>query len=305
MNSYSYISRKWLNFLQSVLIMAVMSGMLGLLGWLIAGSIGVLWAFFTGGTVLLASSLFSAWPMVLRMYNARFLSPEQAPELYSILLQISRKAGLYRNPALFYIPGPAINAFSVGNRKNPVIAVTQGLLRSLNSREIRAVLAHEVSHIRNNDIRIMTIADAVSRLTALLALGGQILLFINLPLILMQGYHVSWWIIAVLVLAPTMSTIMQLALSRTREFAADMDAAMITSDPMGLAQALTKLEYHSVDWIMGILRPGKKPDIPSVLRTHPKTKDRINRLIALSRDMDKGSANLISNRPETRVLISR
>jgi heat shock protein HtpX len=281
----NYMGRKWLNFFQSLLIITAMSGLLALLGWLIAGKSGVVWAFVTGAAALIVSAGLSPWSMVLRMYNARFLRPEQAPALYQTLDLISRRAGLNRNPDLFYIPSHAVNAFSMGNKKRPIITVTDGLLRTLNLRELGAVLAHEISHIRNNDIKIMNMADVVSRMTALLALSGQILLFINLPLIITEGYYISWWIIAVLILAPTISTIMQLALSRTREFDADIDAAMITNDPMGLAQALAKLEYKTPGWLMGILRPGKKTDLPSILRTHPRTKDRIERLISLAEDI--------------------
>ncbi len=284
MNPRTYINRKWLNFLQTMMIIAAMSGILALLGWLIAGKTGVVWAFTTAAAVFTVSSYFSSWAMIMRMYNARLLGPEQAPLIYQNMNIISRRAGLSTNPALFYIPSPAVNAFSMGNRKKPIIAVTDGLLRSLNLREIRAVLAHEISHIRNNDIKIMNIADIVSRMTALLALGGQILFFINLPLIFMEGYHISWWIIITLILAPTISTIMQLALSRTREFDADSDAAMFTSDPEGLARALAKLEYTSPDWLMGIFRPGKKTDLPSILRTHPRSKDRIDRLMRMAQD---------------------
>lgn len=131
----------------------------------------------------------------------------------------------------------------------------------------------------------LLIITAMSGILTLLALSGHILLFINLPLIITEGYYISWWIIAVLILAPTISTIMQLVLSRTREFDADIDAAMITNDPMGLVQALAKLEYKNPGWLMGILRPGKKTDLPSILRTHPRTKDRIERLISLAEDI--------------------
>ena len=285
MNSRSYINRKWVNLLQTILIIAAMSGILALLGWLVAGKTGVVWAFFTGIAVLIISSGLSSWSVVLRMYNASPLRPEQLPVLYRDLSVISRKAGLHNTPVLFYIPSQAVNAFSMGNRKSPVIAVTNGLLRTLNLRELRAVLAHEISHIRNNDIKIMNIADVVSQMTALLALGGQLLLIINLPLILMEGYHISWWIIALLILAPGISTVMQMALSRTREFDADMDAAMLTNDPIGLAQALSKLEYSAPGWLTGILLPRKKADLPSILRTHPKTEQRIDRLISLSQDL--------------------
>ncbi len=300
MNARSYINRKWLNFIQSLMIISAMSLILALLGWLIAGSTGVVWAFVTGAAVLIISSRLSTWPMLLRVYKARLLRPEQAPVLYQNLQVLSRRAGLGNDPALFYIPSLSVNAFSMGDRKSPVIALTDGLLRTLNLRELRAVMAHEISHIRNNDLTIMNIADVVSRMTAILALGGQILLFINLPLILMEGYHISWWIIITLILAPTISTVMQLALSRTREFDADTDAAMLTQDPQGLAMALAKLEYTSPGWLSGVFMPGKKTDLPSILRTHPRSKDRIDRLLSLAQD--SGHEHISGQGPEYLVL---
>ncbi|WP_051617280.1 zinc metalloprotease HtpX [Desulfonatronovibrio hydrogenovorans] len=292
MNSKNYTGHKWLNLFHSVLIISVMAGLLILLGWLMAGRTGILWALAAGGVLSAGSWMFSPWPaLVLHAYKAGRLKPEQIPALYEILGKISHKAGLIRTPDLYYVPSPAINAFSLGNRKRPVIAVTGGLLEALDLRELQAVLAHEISHIRNNDTRIMNMADAVSRLTGFMALGGQILLLINLPLILMEGYRISWWAIAVLILAPTVSAIMQLALSRTREWDADLDAALLTNDPLGLARALARLEYKVPVWWSGFLFPGRKSDLPSILRTHPRTEDRIKRLISLAQDNKKQTRN--------------
>ncbi|WP_291318985.1 zinc metalloprotease HtpX [Desulfonatronospira sp.] len=286
MNIKTYISRKWINMLHSVLILSGMAVILCLLGWLIAGRPGIVWAFIIGTAVVIITSRISP-QAVLRMHNARLLDYRHAPKLHSMVSELSTRAGLSFQPVLFYIPSPGINAFSVGQKKNAAVALTDGMLRSLSYREILGVMAHEISHIRNNDIWIMNLAEAASRVTGLLSLTGQFLLLLNLPLILTQDYHISWWIIILLIFAPTLSTIMQLSLSRTREFDADMDAAMLTNDPMGLARALAKLEYTTRSWLDRFIRPGQKSGLPSFLLTHPRTEDRIQRLISLAGDINE------------------
>ncbi len=285
MNSRKYKSRKWLNFIHSFLILAGMALILCVLGWLVAGKAGIFWSLFIGLIVMIITSGIPP-QAVLNMHNARRLGFDQTPKLYQIINQLSKRAGLSFSPKLFYIPSRGINAFSVGQRENAAIALTDGMLRSLNYREILGVLAHEISHIRNNDIWIMNLAEAAGKVTSLLSLTGQLLLLINLPLILMEEYHISWWIIAVLIFAPTLSTVMQLALSRTREFEADMDAAMLTNDPVGLAQALHKLENPPVSWLDKVVGRKRKSRVPSILLTHPRTEDRIERLIQMARDTE-------------------
>ena len=159
--------------------------------------------------------------------------------------------------------------------------MTDGLLRELDPRELVGVLAHEVSHIRNNDLRVMGLADLFSRATGLLSFLGQLLLLLNLPLILIAEVAINWWAIALLVFAPSLSALAQLALSRTREFDADLNAARLTGDPDGLASALRKLEYIQGGWLERIFLPGRRAPQPSVLRTHPATDERVARLAQL------------------------
>jgi heat shock protein HtpX len=144
------------------------------------------------------------------------------------------------------------------------------------------VLAHEISHIRSNDIWVMTLADTVSRLTGGLALMGQLLLFINLPLLLFGAAAISWWAILLLLFAPTISLLLQLALSRTREFDADMDAVEITGDPLGLASALRKLDRHQRGLWQRLLFPGRHTPDSWILSTHPSSEERIRRLAELA-----------------------
>jgi heat shock protein HtpX len=175
-----------------------------------------------------------------------------------------------------------MNAFAVGHRHQPAIAVTHGLLGNLSQRELAGVLAHEISHIHSNDVWVMTLADTVSRLTGGLALTGQLLLFINLPLLLFGAAAISWWAILLLLFAPTISLLLQLALSRTREFDADMDAVEITGDPLGLASALHKLDRHQGGLWQRLFLPGRRTRDSWILSTHPSSEERIRRLTELA-----------------------
>lgn len=269
------------NWLHTVALLASMMLLVTLLGWLIAGRAGIIWAIVLGAVSLLFGQQASP-QLVLRMYRARPLTVQEAPRLYQIQEELTQRAGLSYVPMLYYVPSRMMNAFAVGTRRNAAIGLTDGILRGLTLRELTGVLAHEVSHIRNNDMRAMNIADVVTRITNLFSTFGKILLLVNLPLILMGSYRVSWWAILLLILAPLLSGLLQLALSRTREFDADLDAVQLTQDPIGLMNALQKLEYYSTNIWQQILLPGRGIPDPSILRTHPHTKDRIARLRELS-----------------------
>ena len=222
--------------------------------------------------------------LVLRMYRARHLDFEQAPRLYAIVQKLAQRAELDRPPSLHYLPSDVMNAFTVGSQANAVVALSDGLLRRLDLREVSAVLAHEISHIRNNDTRIMSFADLTSRMTNLLSILGQFLLVVNLPLMLTGRVIFNWWAILLLVAAPTVSSLVQLALSRTREYNADLGAAELTGDPEALASALNKMDHFQGGWLRRMLRPGyqKLPEA-SMLRTHPPTAERVRRLTGHAR----------------------
>lgn len=217
----------------------------------------------------------------MRMYGARPLNQEEAPVLWRALSELTARAGLASRPSLFYVPSRMLNAFAVGSRKRSAIAVTDSLLRQLEMRELLGVLAHEVSHIRNNDLWVMGLADLFSRATSLLSLLGQFLLLLNLPLILFSQITVNWLAILLLIFAPHMSALAQLALSRTREYDADLNAVRLTGDPEGLAHALAKIERVQGGWLERIILPGRRLPEPSLLRTHPATEERISRLMSL------------------------
>ena len=291
----------FLNRLQSFLLIGIMAAFLGATGWLLWGPDG-LTALLLAGTVLVFLNPVASPHLVMRLYHARRLKPAQAPMLYAALEQLARRAGLPATPTLYHVPSAMVNAFAVGTRRHAAIAVTDGLLRRLEPREVVGVLAHEISHVRNNDMWVMGLADMFSRLTSTLSLFGQILLILNLPLIMATGAGVNWAAILLLVFAPTLSALAQLGLSRTREFDADLNAVRLTGDPEGLARALAKIEQIQSSMLEHIFLPGRGIPEPSLLRTHPPTEERIRRLLELRRPPSADSLRLAL--PQERMLPS-
>jgi heat shock protein HtpX len=270
----------WLNRLQSLLLLAVMSGFLALFGWLLWGGDGVVMLLGVGVVGVLFNPTISP-RLVMRLYGASRIGPDQIPALRTAVSRLSDRAELPAPPELYYVPSSMLNAFAVGTRERSAIAVTDGLLRQLGLRELVGVLAHEVSHIRNNDLWVMGLADTFSRATSVLSLMGQFLVLLNLPLLMFAQQSINWFALLLLVFAPHLSALAQLALSRTREYDADLNAALLTADPEGLAGALAKIERVQGGWMERILMPGRRVPEPSLLRTHPETRERIARLMAL------------------------
>jgi heat shock protein HtpX len=275
------VSPAWRNGLQSTLLLLAMGGLWALVGWLLAG-LPFMFLMLAGGLVILVAGLPASSRLVLALYGARPLLPMQAPGLYSIMGELARHAGLSKIPALYYVPSGLLNAFSVGSRQDAVVVLTDGLVRNLSWRELAGVLAHEISHVRHNDIWVMALADLVSRMTHMLSLLGWLLLLLNLPLLLITGQSVPWLVLLVLLLAPNVSALMQLALSRQREYEADRGAATLTRDPQGLASALLRLDSLQGNWLSQLLLPGRRAPDPSLLRSHPPTDERVRRLLALN-----------------------
>ena len=220
---------------------------------------------------------------ILRLYQAHPLQPREAPQLTMIIRELAQRAGLENIPRPYWVPSRTTNAFAVGTRNDAAIAVTDGLLQLLSPRELAGVLAHEISHIANNDMRLMGMADLISRMTHLMSAIGILLLLLSLPLMLFGFSPFSIPGILLLVTAPTLSAFLQLGLSRIREYDADLQAADITGDPEGLASALSRIEQRQGYLWRRILFPGYRDPEPSLLRTHPDTADRIQRLLELSR----------------------
>ena len=274
------LRHKLANLAHSALLLAGMLTILGVCAWTVWGGTGLLWAALaSAAALLLAPGVAPDWAM--RLYRGSPLTPREAPELHYLLQQLAARAGLTRVPRLYYLPSRLLNAFAVGNRDQAAIAVTDGLLRRLTLRELAGVLAHELSHVRNNDLWIMSLADLTSRLTGILSWIGLLLLALGLPVLLMGG-EMPWLLLLVLLAAPSLMALLQLALSRARELDADLDAATLTRDPRGLASALAKLDRLQGRYWEELLLPGRRMPEPSLLRTHPPSGERIARLLALA-----------------------
>ena len=198
--------------------------------------------------------------------------------------ELAARAGLPAVPVPHYVPSGVVNAFATGSKHHAAIALTDGLLRSLTPRELTGVLGHEIAHIANEDLRVMGLADSISRLTHLLALLGQLAIVLSLPALLLGVTEVNWPALLLLAVAPQLALLAQLGLSRVREFDADRLAAELTGDPHGLASALAKIERVSRSWRAWLL-PGWGNPEPSWLRTHPATTERIQRLRELADSM--------------------
>ena len=268
----------WANRLQSGLLIILLLGISGLTGSLLFGESGFWLAAASAGFALLFEPV-AAWRLTLQLYGARPIYPAEAPVLWQIAQTLAARAELPTTPILYYVPSRIINAFAVGNRKHSAIALTDGLLNQLTQREITGVLGHEIAHIAHGDLKVMGLADYISRLTNLLSGAGQLMIILTLPLLFMEGYavQISPLALILLIFSPHLAILVQLGLSRVREFDADLKSAVITGDPLGLASALAKIEQTQRSWL-SILLPGWGNPEPSWLRSHPATTERIKRL---------------------------
>lgn len=272
--------RRRRNILQSLLLLGGMVALLAACGWIIAGLEGLLVVGVFALLALWGSSRLSP-RLVLQLFRAQPLPPGELNALHRLVALLSERAGLARTPRLYYVSSPTMNAFSVGRPDEAAVAVTTGLLRAMDLRELAGVLAHEVSHIVHNDMWVMGLADVVTRLTRSMSFLGLLLLALNLPLVMTGAAVVPWLLVLLMVFAPAIGTLLQLALSRTREFDADLEAATLTGDPAGLASALQKMERYQSRFWEDILLPGRRVPDPSILRSHPHTAERVRRLLEL------------------------
>jgi heat shock protein HtpX len=274
------IAHRLRNLFQSVLLLGGMAALLALMGWTVGGVAGLVWMAVLGLVALVVGSRVSP-RIILPLLGARALSAYEAPTLAALVRELARRAELEVVPRLYYLPIPVMQAFTTGRPDDSAITVSDGLIRRLTLRELAGVLAHEVSHIRHYDTWILLLADVVTRLTRALAFVGMLLVVVNLPLVMMGTVHVPWAFVFLLVFAPAISMLLQLALSRAREYDADLGAAALTGDPAGLAAALVKLERAQTGFWESLLMPGRRAPEPSFLRTHPETEERVRRLTAL------------------------
>lgn len=270
------------NLLHSVVLLAGIGAVLAIATFTVWGAAGV------AITVVALGSLFVLAPRlppegVMRLYRATPV-PRDDSQLSNLVDVLTHRAELPYRPALYVIPSMTLNAFAAGSPKHSAIAITEGLLRRLTLREIAGVLAHEMSHIKNNDLWVMGLADLITRFLQILSYVALGLAVYNVLAAITGDFPVSWFTVLLLYLAPAFSSLLQLGLSRTREFEADAEAARLTGDPKGLASALQRLESGTGHFWEDLMFPvpGRRVPFPSLLRSHPATEDRINRLLSLA-----------------------
>lgn len=261
-------------FFQSLVLILAMIGLVAVCTFFLWGKDAMVAMLFL---VALSLVITPSLPplLIMRLYRAQPLNDRNFPLGVEFLSWLSQRADLELVPKLYYVPSPELNAFSAGGKHNAAIAVTDGLLRQLGPQELLGVLAHEVGHISNNDLWLMRLTELLSRLSLILAFLGLFLLFFYLPL-LFFGVQISLAVILLLIFSPLFINYLQLAFSRVREFDADLSAIEFTGDPLGLAAALDKIERHQRRHAAAMLFPGNV--IPTVLRSHPSTEERIDRL---------------------------
>ena len=276
-----------MNYFRTSLLLAAMTGLFLAVGYLLGGSGGMIVAFL----IALAMNAFAYWnsdKMVLRMYGAREADERSYPEFHRMVRDLAANAGLPM-PKVYVIENAQPNAFATGrNPENAAVAATTGLLARLDQREIAGVMAHELAHIANRDTLIMTVTATIAGAISMLAnfamfFGGNR----NNPL----GFIGT---IAIMILAPLGAMLVQMAISRTREYAADRAGAQISGDPEGLASALRKIsalapavENHEAERNpatahMFIINPLSGARMDNLFSTHPNTENRIAALMEMA-----------------------
>lgn len=270
------------NIAQSIALVGGIGFITALSAYTLFGRVGLVWSLVLVGLFSLIGPRVAP-DAIMRMFKARPVDPASGGDLIRLVRTLAARAGLKTAPRLYIVPSQTMNAFAVGTPSRYSLGVTDGLLARLDGRELAGVLAHEITHVRNNDIWVMSLADVLSRFTRSMSLFAILLFVFSVPTTIFTGAPAPWLAIALLYFAPTLSSLLQLALSRSREFDADLGGAALTGDPEGLAMALAKLERYQGRFFEDIFMPGRRIPVPSVLRTHPKTPERIARLMALKK----------------------
>lgn len=269
-------SRRFENALTKFALVAAMVAMFAVLALFVGGpeALPVLFGAMAVSIVLLPRV---APHMVMLLHGARPMTRGRAAVLRVYLAEIARRAGLEAVPDVYWLPSAAPTAFATGASENAAIAVSEASLRLLTRRELAGVLAHEVAHIANGDGRLTLVIEVVRQtisMTALVGVATILGLLVNVP-----GVDIPVWLPMMLILGPTLSFLLQRALSRTCEFAADAKAVELTGDPQALAAALYKIESLSRGPWGRIFGGWKAQEVPSLLRSHPDSGERIRRLL--------------------------
>ncbi len=288
-----------MSYAKTALLLAAMTGLFLAVGWLVGGGAGAAIAF----VLALAMNGYAWWSsdrMALRMHNAREVDLRTAPELVAMVQTLADRAGL-PHPKVYVIDDPQPNAFATGRSpENAAVAATNGILQSLSREELAGVMAHELAHIKNRDTLIMTVTATISGAIGMLASMAQFGMIFGdrdrSPLGLIG-------LLLAAILAPLAAMVVQMAISRTREYAADKMGGEICGNPLWLASALAKIsrlaagremmsaERHPETAHLFIVNPLSGRRFDSLFTTHPDPRNRIEALEAQAREMGGGGAS--------------
>jgi heat shock protein HtpX len=281
------------NTLKTTILLASLTGLLVLMGGALGGSYGMILGFLFAIAMNFGSYWFSD-SIALKMAGAREVSAQEAPALHNMVERLAKAAGLPK-PRVAIVDSDAPNAFATGrSAKNGLVAVTTGILRILNERELAAVISHELGHIRNRDILVSSIAATIAGAITMIAQIGQFAMIFGGGRNDDEEDNGLGGLVGGLLmifLAPLAATIIQLAISRSREYGADETGAEVGGDPEGLASALEKLEAYSqriplpvnpaVSHLF-IVKPLTGVSLQNLFSSHPPTAQRIMRLRAIA-----------------------
>ncbi len=277
------------NLMKTAVLMAGITALFMAVGALLGGQTGMMLAL----VVALGMNFFSYWfsdQMVLKMYNAQEVDEASAPQFYRMVRELAQRAQLPM-PRVYLINEAAPNAFATGrNPEHAAVAATTGILQVLSERELRGVMAHELAHVKHRDILLSTISATMAGAISMLANFGM--LFGGRD---SEGRPANPIVsILVMILAPLAASLIQMAISRAREFEADRGGAEISGDPRALASALEKIhryaqglpleatERHPETAQMMIMNPLSAEGIKGLFSTHPATEERVARLLAMA-----------------------
>nr|WP_092074518.1 zinc metalloprotease HtpX [Dendrosporobacter quercicolus]NSL49090.1 zinc metalloprotease HtpX [Dendrosporobacter quercicolus DSM 1736]SDN00007.1 heat shock protein HtpX [Dendrosporobacter quercicolus] len=277
-----------MNTVKTTILLAALTGLLVAVGGAFGGK--------SGATLMLlvsfAMNFGSYWysdKIVLKMYKARPVTPEQAPDLYKMVARLTQRAKMPM-PKVYIIDSEVPNAFATGrNPENGVVAVTTGIMRALNYDELEGVVAHELAHIKNRDTLISTVVASIAGVISWIGTMAQWAAIFGSNRDDEEGGGIAGLIFTIVV-APLAATLIQLGISRSREFEADQSGGQISGNPLALASALQKIEHYAKHAVMQqatpatshmfIINPlsGVRGTINSLFSTHPTTAQRVAKL---------------------------